>query len=187
MNIIGIAGTNGSGKDSLGTFLAKYYGWLFVSISDILRSELKVRSQPIERENLRQLSAEWRKQYGRGVLVAKAFQLYHPHQAEYNGLAVSSLRNPGEADEVHNLGGKVAWLDADPKLRYQRIYSRQRSKEDAKIFEQFLQEENDEMQHSGSHHTLSLAGVKAKADIFITNENNDIEQFKQIAKAALNL
>jgi cytidylate kinase len=186
MKIIGIGGTNGSGKDSLGQMLADDYNWLFVSGSDILRQELKKRKISVERENLRALSAEWRRQFGHGVLIDKAFQEFESQQDKYKGLAIASLRNPGEADEIHKLGGQVVWLDADPKLRYQRIYSRQRSTEDNKTFEQFIAEERAEMEHHGGDEaTLNMSGVKAKSDIFITNDTNDIEDFKKAAEEAL--
>ena len=185
MKILGIGGTNGSGKDSLGQFLADDYGWLFISVSDILRDGLEQEGMPIERDNLRELSARWRRQFGHGVLIDKAFNLYESKEDKFSGLALASLRNPGEADEVHKLGGKVVWLDADPKLRYQRIYSRQRSSEDKKTFEQFLAEEGAEQHHSSDEATLSWQGVKDRADYFITNDNNDLEEFKQIAKKVL--
>lgn len=186
MKLIGIGGSNGSGKDSLGEFLAAEHGWLFVSVTDILRDGLRQRNLPIERENLRGLSAEWRRQYGHGILIDMAFKIYEQDQAKYKGLVVASLRNPGEADEVHKLGGRVVWLDADPKLRYQRIYSRQRSTEDQKTFEQFLAEERAEMDHHGGDDTtLNMAGVKTKADIFIKNDSNNLEGFKRSIGEAL--
>jgi hypothetical protein len=70
-------------------------------------------------------------------------------------------------------------------VRYERISQRQRSAEDQKTFEQFLKEEQDEMQHSGDEATLSLSGVKAKADIFLENNGSDIEKFKGAAEKAL--
>lgn len=186
MKLIGIGGTNGSGKDSLGQFLAEEHGWLFVSGSDMLRDELKKRKLPIERENLRNLSAEWRREYGLGAIIDKAVEIFKAKPG-FKGLAIASIRNPGEAEEVHRLGGKVVWTDADPKIRYDRIYNRGRSAEDNKTFEQFLAEEQHEMEHSGDEATLSLSGVKAKADIFITNHSNDIEDFKKTAQKALGL
>ena len=77
---------------------------------------------------------------------------------------MASLRNPGEADRVHDLTGMMIWTDADPKIRYDRIYSRQRTAEDDKTFEQFLSEEQDEMTSSGDAATLSMADVKEKSD-----------------------
>jgi dephospho-CoA kinase len=187
MKIIGIAGTNGSGKDLLGEILAKNYGYLDVSVSDFLREECKKRGLPIERENLRMISAEWRRDFGLGILVDKAIELFNRTDGSYAGLVAVPMRNPGEAQHLKDLGGTLVWVDADPKIRYQRIYSRQRSAEDQKTFKQFLQEEQDEMSHSGDEATLSLAAVKTMADIFITNDSNDLEKFQQTAKKALNL
>jgi dephospho-CoA kinase len=177
MRIIGISGTNGAGKDSIGQYLADKHNWLFVSVTDILRHELRLRKLSIERENLRNLSAQWRKQYGLGVLIDKAVEIYKSKSEKYEGLAIASLRNPGEADEVHKLGGKVIWVDADPRVRYKRISGRQRGTEDQKTYEEFLKEELHEMQHKGHRTTLSLEGVKAKSDIFITNNSNSINEF----------
>lgn len=188
MKIIGIAGTNGAGKDSIGEMLAERHGWLFVSVSDYLRDEAKKRGLPIEREVLRTISAEWRREHSVGVLVDKAAEEFKHSADKYKGLAVVPMRNPGEAQRVKDLGGKIVWVDADPKIRYERIYSRQRSAEDQKTFEQFLKEEQDEMSHvDGDHHTLSLAGVKAKADIFIENNHSNIDEFFLDAETALGL
>jgi len=186
MKIVGVAGTNGSGKDTIGEYLAKH-GWLFVSVSDFLRQEAKKRDLPIEREVLRTISAEWRRKYGVGVLVDKAAELFEASPGKYKGLVAVPMRNPGEAQHIKDLGGRLVWVDADPKLRYKRIISRLRSSEDQKSYEQFLQEEKDEMEHSGDHHTLSMSGVKAKADIFIENNYNNLSDFEKAIQKALKL
>lgn len=188
MKIIGIGGTNGSGKDTLAQILVEDYGWVFISGSEILREELKRRNIPIERKNLRALSAEWRRKYHHGHLIDEAVKEFQKKRTAAKGLVISSLRNPGEAKRVHELGGTVVWIDADPELRYHRIYSRQRSIEDQKTFEQFLTEEAEEMEHhEGDVATLNMSGVKAKADIFITNDSNNIKEFKKTAQKALGL
>lgn len=179
MNLIGIGGTNGSGKDTLGEILTSDYGWMFVSVSQILRDELKKEGLPPDRHHTHQLSARWRRENGMGVLIDKAVEKYKAGGTKYKGLAVSSLRNPGEADEVHRLGGKVIWLDADIKLRYQRATSRRHGRaEDSQTFDEFVSDEKRQMTHSGDKATLSMSGVKAKADIFLTN-NKDIQTFKR--------
>jgi dephospho-CoA kinase len=182
MKILGISGTNGAGKDSISEFLSAGHHWLFVSVTEILRDELRRRRLPIEREHLRTLSAQWRKEFGLGVLIDKAVDIYNSTPDDYAGLVISSLRNPGEADEVHKLGGQVIWVDADPKVRYRRIIGRNRGTEDKKSFEEFLTEEQAEMQHSGHEATLSLEGVKAKSDIFVINNGSIADLEKQIAK-----
>jgi dephospho-CoA kinase len=81
----------------------------------------------------------------------------------------------------------VVWLDAPIGLRYQRAIARNKGLEDQVSFQEFKAEEAAQMNHEGDETTLNLSGVKAKADIFITNDSNDIEQFKQNAQKALNL
>ena len=73
LQIIGIAGTNGAGKDTVGELLAEHYGYLFVSVTELLRAEARRRGLPVEREVLRSISAEWRRELGLGVLVDKAY------------------------------------------------------------------------------------------------------------------
>ena len=176
MKLIGIAETNGSGKDTVGHILAEKHGWLFISVTDMLREECRARGLEIERENLRAISAEWRRQGGLGVLIDKAMAAYDKlgGEGEFSGLVVASLRNPGEADRVHEFGGTVVWVDADTHLRYNRIQSsnRGRGAEDSKTFEQFLAEQEAEMHSSGDEATLNLAGVKALADTEIFNESD---------------
>lgn len=189
LNIIGVAGTNGAGKDSIGEMLADRHGWLYISISDILRRGLEEQGLAIERDNLRNLSAQWRRESGLGVLIDKALEVFKlaGGSEKYQGLAIASLRNPGEAERIHELGGKVVWVDAGPRVRYERIVSRLRSDEDRKTYEEFLAEEQAEMQHSGDEATLSISAVKALADIPLENNGNDLEAFKDTAEKALSL
>jgi dephospho-CoA kinase len=190
MKIIGLAGTNGSGKDTVGRILADKHGFLFVSVTDILRVEATRRNIPVERENLRMISAEWRRQSGLGVLVDKAVDEYEKIKNNYTGLVMASLRNPGEADRIHELSGTMVWVDADPKIRYDRIQanasSRGRSGEDVKTFEQFQSEEAAEMQQSGDDATLNMSAVKALCDTFLQNDS-DAETLKADIEKTLNL
>ena len=183
MILFGIAGTNGAGKDSVGQMLAERHGFLFVSVSDLLREEARKRGLPIEREVLRTISAQWRREFGLGVLVDRAVEA--AEKGNYKGVAAVPMRNPGEAARVHELGGKLIWVDADQKVRYDRIFSRMRSPEDNKTFKQFQQEEEAEMHHSGDEATLNMSGVKIICDFFLTNDGNDIEAFKDKAEKAL--
>lgn len=175
--LIGLAGTNGSGKDTVGGIIADKYDYSFVSVTDLLREEARRLGQPLEREVLRTISARWRRQSGLGVLVDRAVADY-PAKSDYKGLVIASLRNPGEADRIHQLGGVVVWIDADPSIRYHRIQTnatqRARAAEDSKSFNQFLAEESVEMQQSGDRATLNMAAVKAKADYYLTNNGSEI-------------
>lgn len=170
--IIGIAGTNGAGKDTVGSILQQNHGYLFVSVTDVLRSELKRQGFPVDREHLRELSASWRRQFGYGVLIDRAMDVYNDQpKGKYNGIAIASLRNPYEVERIHELGGTVWWLDADPLLRFTRIRAnaatRARAEEDEKTFEEFMAEEKAEMYPSGDEATLNMSAVRDKADIMM--------------------
>src|SRR5690242_4568952 len=119
--IIGVSGTNGSGKDTLMHVLSDKYGYLFISATDLLTAELQHKGLPTDREHKAALSAEWRRKFGVGVIVHKAYEAWRTHEKAYKGLVIGSLRHPGEADAVHELDGVVVWLDANPRLRYERI------------------------------------------------------------------
>lgn len=191
MRIIGLSGTNGSGKDTVGHMLADRHKWLFISLSDILRSEAKLRGEKPTREVLRGISTEWRRNTGSmSVGVDKAMEIYHQVENKYaNGLVLASIRHPGEADRLHELGGLVVWVDADEKIRYERLQAnkalRGRLEEDEKTFEEFISEEQAEMTPNGDKTQLNMASVKEKADIEIRNDGDDIADFQDVAERAL--
>lgn len=190
---IGLSGTNGSGKDTIANILSSHFGYLFISISDELRDEAKRRQLSEERVNLRAISAEWRRQFGLSVLVDKAVAAYQASSKQYAGLVMSALRNPGEADRIHELNGTVIWVDADPKVRYERIQASQERADrisDQKTFSQFLEEEAaemDEAERKKDEAALSLQTVKDKADIFITNDFADLSELTDYLTKTLGL
>jgi len=191
MNLIGIAGTNGSGKDTLGEILAKNYNFLFISVTDILRDELRRRGLPLSRKYSRELSAEWRRESGLGVLIDRALEIFEKQADKYRGLAIASLRNPGEADRIHELGGKVIWLDALPKIRFERIQINRegrgahRAADDNLTFVQFIADEKAEMHPSGDEATLNMSAVRQKSDIFIDNNSKVVESFLKTIEKSL--
>jgi cytidylate kinase len=189
--IIGLSGTNGSGKDTVGHMLAERHNYLFISVSDLLRDEARNRNLPVTREVLRTISAEWRREFGLGVLVDRAVECFKQAGDRYAGVVACPMRNAGEAQHLKDLGGLLVWVDADPKVRYARIQAnaanRGRAGEDDKTFEQFTREEADEMHRpaDGDAATLNMLAVKEKADLTIDNSNLDIEAFQGVAENAL--
>ena len=194
LKIIGISGTNGSGKDTVGYMLAKYHDYLFISVTDLLRNECRRRNLPVQRENLRMISAEWRRELGLGVLVDKAVAEYQVVRDKYVGVVMASLRNPGEADRVHELGGTMLWVDAAARVRYDRVQANRaergdRSEEDSKTFEEFLSEEEAEMHRpaDGDEATLDVSAVKDECDIIIDNSQENLTAFRRHVEHVLNL
>lgn len=174
--IIGISGTHGAGKDTLAALRAEKENALHVTVSDILRQQLREDGVPTERENLIELSRRWREESGDyGILATKTIQRYIGEKAlyDYNGLSVVSLRHPEEVKRVKEFGGRILWVDADPKLRYERISGAQRGRtEDNKTFEEFVEEEARELAppEGTSAASVNLGAVRPLADEVIIND-----------------
>jgi cytidylate kinase len=188
--VIGLSGTNGAGKDTVGQMLAHHHNYMFISVTDLLRKEAHRRGLPVVRENLRTISAEWRRELGLGVLVDKAVAEFQVHGKDYDGLVMASIRNPGEADRIHDLGGTMVWIDAAPEIRYARVQknmaTRDRKDEDNKTYEQFLAEEEAEMQPiGGDAATLNMSAVKQKCEISVDNGNENLDEFRLHTERAL--
>ncbi len=186
MRLIGLSGTNGAGKDTVGQLLAEQHNFLFISMTDMLREEALNRKLDTSREVLRTISAEWRRESGLGVLVDKSVAYYEKlgGDSKYAGLVVASLRNPGENDRIHALGGEVIWIDADPHVRFERLKGRMRA-DDPVSFEEFVASEQAEMQRSGDAATLSMAEVKEKSDKVFFNDGDDPELLKRRVETEL--
>lgn len=173
--LIALSGTNGSGKDTVGQLIADEHGFLFFSVTDLLRQECVDRNIPIVRSNTKIISEEWRAKYGPSVLVDKAIDEYNKVKSSYKGLVLASMRNKGEADKIHELGGTMVWIDADPKLRFKRVQMANRTNrysEDNKTFEEFLADEEAENHSGGDPNKIGTAEIKDKCDVFIDNDSD---------------
>jgi cytidylate kinase len=183
--LIGLSGTNGSGKDTVGHLLAEKHNFWFFSFTELFRQECRRRGIPVTRENTRLVSTEWRRESGSGVLIDRSMDEFKKQPWHFTGAVFSSLRNPYEADRIHELGGKVVWIDADPRTRYERIQAnaatRGRADEDNRTFEEFLAEEAAEMHPSpgADENSLDMSAVKERADIFLENNTSDLQKFSE--------
>ena len=181
--IIAIAGTNGSGKDTVGELLRDEKQYDFVSLSDILRGELDKENLPHSRENLSMMSKRIRDADGDGGLAQLAINQYK-QTSSASGLCLTSIRTPGEVDVIHQAGGVVVWMDADDRIRYERIIRTQRGRpEDQVTFEEFLDHQAAEMSPTEQGNGLNMGAVKEKADIFLTNEFDSVETYKEYLKS----
>lgn len=181
--IIGISGTHGAGKDTLAELRAERENALHVTVSDILRQQLREDGIPLERENLIELSSRWRRESGDyGILATRTIDRYLGEKAvrNYSGLSVVSLRHPEEVKRVKEFGGRILWVDADPELRYERISNAQRDRpDDNKTFEEFMEEEAKELSppEGTSEASVNLGAVRLLADEVVTNNFKTQEEY----------
>lgn len=181
-DIIGIAGTNGSGKDTLAELREELQGALNTSLSDVLRREATKRGLSHERKNLRAISTEWENELGEGALVQKVLEYYQSERGGRGGLSISSVRRVTEAKAIKQAGGVIVWVDADQRQRYDRIAARNRS-DDTISFEEFAEQERAELFNTtkakGALETGKIADI---ADIKIYNDFSSKQEYEDYLK-----
>lgn len=176
--IIGIAGTFASGKGTVVEYL-KSNGFTHYSSSDTLKRILTERGQPLTREYMSALAEELLTLYEGGVL-GKNFE-----QAEKDGaknIVLEAIHRVSEADFVRSRGGKIWGVDADPKIRLQRIQTRGDGEKDAVSVEQLRKDIEREEEGKGSV-TSNIREVLKTADVIILNNGTKQELDTEIEAA----
>jgi dephospho-CoA kinase len=139
--IIGVAGSNGAGKDKLADVRLERQHARKVSLSDILRTEATKQGLDHSRENLSSISTRWGRKFGAGALSLMTLKNFAETRTDNEtGISIVSIRRPAEAVTIQEHGGIVLWIDADREIRYQRILEAQRDRiDDMVTYEEFSQ------------------------------------------------
>lgn len=189
-NIIGLAGTFASGKDTLAHYLVQHYNFLHVSTSDMVRQEALKERGSIERPVLHEVADKLRHTHGAGVMVDLAIKLFEAKLAEredYKGLVVSGLRSLGEAKAIKAAGGTLVFTDAPIEIRYERMVSRQRDAETRLTLDEFKAQEAKELEAvDDSDAAFNILGIRDMADVRLVNSAN-LESYIQDALHQLHL
>ncbi len=178
--IIGLSGTNASGKDLLAEYLRDEQGFWFSHTSNYIRSEAKKRYGNILRPTLFKVGNELRQEGGAGILAQMGVDEYNNN--DHKSLVISSIRTIGEVDVIHEAGGKIVFIDASRKIRYERMQKRTRT-DDRIDFETFVKQEEAELFESHDPAKFNILGVKERADILLMNETSTAKFIKEATKA----
>jgi len=183
--IIGLTGPNASGKGEVAKYLASK-GYKIYSLSDVLREEAKKFGLDQSRETLTEFGNQLRKKYGVGILVKKILGKIRREKK----IVVDSIRNPGEIRELRKLNcstGKsnnrksvfILGIDAQFKLRYQRLLKRKRLG-DIKTITEFI--ENEKKENVPNRYNQQLNHCLELADKIIINDSSLDELYTKVSK-----
>jgi dCMP deaminase len=177
MKIIGVTGYLGSGKDTVADYF-KSQGYEHISLSDILRSDLKRAGKEATRDNLQNLGNELRQRLGGNILAERAKAMLDPEK----NYVITSI---GRADEIDALKGikgfKLIFVDALPKLRYERQIKRGRLEDKTLTLARFLKDEEKERKGGGAQFR-EFDNIKKKADYLLTNNSTKEALFQKTEK-----
>jgi len=166
--LIGITGTDGSGKGTVVTYLVEEHNFTHYSARALLIEEIAKRNMQPTRANMRLVANEMRAKYGNDFLVTH----YLSVMKEENNprCIIESIRTVAEADTLKANGGLLIAVDADQSIRYDRVQER-RSETDKVSFEQFVEHEALEA-NDPNPHGMQKQKVIEMADYCIFNSGS---------------
>ncbi len=183
MKIIGLAGTAGSGKDTVAEMicvLLKAHHW---NTSDFVRSVTRhvfgvSQDTPIIRDQLYAVANELR---ALNQATTVQMGIMQARERSFDVQLITGLRSVGEADAVRAAGGIIVGVDASPQVRHERIQSRVRDAESQRDFEAFLKQDTLENKGIGDGPQRGIRSIIDSADILVVNDGTLDELKDQVA------
>jgi dephospho-CoA kinase len=174
LRLIGVAGTAGSGKDTVAGLVCQMFTMQNLSSGDFLRVITRyVYREPYDfnpaRDQLYQVANYLRTEIHPATLVKLC--ILQAEAQELPGAVISGLRSMGEAEAVREAGGIIVGVDADPHIRYERMTARRRDAEASWTLEEFLKQ--DELENKGVSHVgpgRGIGDIINSADVIIAND-----------------
>lgn len=141
--IIGVTGTLAAGKGTIVEIL-KVEGFKHYSVREFLIREINRRGFPVNRDSMVLVANDLRQQNSPSYI---AEELYREAKQEGGNVVIESLRTPGEISSLRNNESfHMLAVNADPKIRYDRMLKRASETDDVS-FEGFMMHEDREMEN----------------------------------------
>jgi|SRR3989338_8505779 len=171
--IFGLVGPIASGKDTVKKYLESKYKAENCRFSTILRDVLRRIDVPVGRENLQQLSTVLRQSFGEDVLAKVIASDVTKMKSDI--VVVDGVRRIADIKYLSELPNfYLTIIDADPKIRYERLVKRNENVgDDKKTFEQFLKDHEAEADRETP---IVIKEAKHK----INNDGTLFDLYKQI-------
>ena len=170
--IIGLVGEIGSGKDTFCGYVKENYKDVYVfRFSDSLTEILKMFFDSVKREDQQWLGEILRERFGKDILF-KAI-LRKADKIDEGIIVLNGVRKEGETKTIKENGGKIVYITADQKLRWERVRIRKEKADDDVPFEKFVEMGKAEAE-------LQITTVGAMADFKLENNGSKEEFYKKV-------
>jgi dCMP deaminase len=163
--ILGLSGLNGAGKGEVVDYL-RARSFDAHSLSDVIRDELREKGVSETRERMIETGRALRAAHGEGVLAERLLARIQPDR----NTVIDSIRHPAEVEVLRGIGPRfrLVWVEADEKLRLERLRARGRGG-DPETLERLRALEARE-QGGADPAGQQLAAVREMADFTLRNE-----------------
>ncbi len=123
--LIGLTGPMASGKGESAKYLVEKKGFSYISLSDMVREEVRRRGLELTRENMQNTGNSMRKTGGAGILGKLVREKISGTNKNW---VIDGIRNPSEIKELRKIHKFYLIALLSPlQLLVERIFSRQRS------------------------------------------------------------
>jgi len=172
--LLGLVGETGSGKDVFCEYLKRNFKNIFVfRFSQPLTEALRIFFDEVKKEDQQWLVIKLRERFGNNILggaIKKKIEKIKKGIILLNGIRVWE-----EFKMIKKLGGRVIYITADSKIRWQRISQRGEKKDDKISYKKFLKLEKAKTE-------ILIREIGKKADFKIENNGTKQQLYQEIKK-----
>jgi len=155
--VIGLCGSIGAGKGAVSEYLIEKYGFIQLTVGDVVREHLaKIGMEPT-RDNSVKISEEMRQKYGITYWIQKLVDKIKSENIDK--VIVDGVRLPSDTELLEQSFGEnyaLFKVDASPEIRFERLKTRARPGF-PKTLEEFFVHENRENKIFNLDVTFKLA------------------------------
>ncbi|PWB39124.1 MAG: hypothetical protein C3F02_00695 [Parcubacteria group bacterium] len=171
--IIVLVGLLSSGKGTVAKYFVEKYGAQSFRFSTIMRDVLDRLYLEHSRENMSNLSTLLRERFGED-LFAKVMAA-DVAKSDAKIVVVDGARRQADVEHLKKIAGfKLVSIEADPKIRYERLTRRAENPDDKnKTWEQFLADHQLETE-------VNIPPLMKLADVVVDNNGSAEELYRQL-------
>jgi len=172
--IIGLTGEMGSGKDTFCNLVKENYENVFVfRFSDPLTEILKMFFDDVKREDQQWLGPLLKQKFGADVLLKALIR--KAKNIKQGIIIFNGIRAEGEAKSVKEIQGKIIYITAESKKRWERVCKRKEKADDDVSYENFLKMHEAETE-------IPIPKIGEQAEVKIENNGTKQDFYNKIKK-----